>query len=934
MFLKGIELFGFKSFADRSKIEFEDGIAALLGPNGCGKSNVVDAVKWVLGEQSTKSLRAEKMEDVIFNGTEARKALNIAEVTLILSNEESILPIDTAEIAIKRRLYRSGESQYFVNNAPVKLKDIRELFFDTGIGKSAYSVMEQGKIDQVLSNKPEERRMIFEEASGITKYRIKGAEAERKLANTEENMHQVENILREVKRSYDSLKVQAEKTEEFRRLQDEIFNLELDVNLLRMKEFLEERNKKEELLKSRTQKRDEIRENIDTINESLEENLDIVNSMESRLIESQKKIYGVDLEKNNKASQLILLDERKNEVHRRIQADTDREKAIQDRIEGIEEQIRDKGETISRFGERLVEIDKNIGEFKTSIGSAESRIEHNEAAVERSNTEIGRAEERRDTLQLELRGITEDIVTQLDARLKETGYSMGKRRDLEERISSLLETIRINLAGKKNLFEDSRDLKGVGAGRIAELLDEVIGALGASGEKIAEIEETFEEYAGIVPTFLEEFLSPEGIITKKRAIDSQLEELRKQVAENRGIIEKRTEENRGLSRKITEYRKTLEELRMNQVQLKTQKSNAEEAVAGLRGNREEQIKQLAKTQEDIESAKTRISSIAEQEETVRKEKAELEETEKQLRRDLTSLEENISVKNKDLMEKEKKLKGHIRESDDIQSKIEKIQMDLATIQTEIRNLYENFRDRHSRDLSEYEERIYEIKIPITELRKGLGETREKQKNLGQVNLMAPEEFAEVEERYNFLTGQLEDLEKARNDLKQITRQIKTESEELFLETYDKIKRNFHSMFRRLFGGGRGELTLSDPDDVLVSGIEIYAQPPGKKLKNIALLSGGERSLTAVALLFATYMVKPSPFCILDEIDAALDENNVGTFVNLMTEFGRNSQFIIITHNKKTVTGAGTLLGVTMSEPGVSRIVSIRLGQTAKEAVTQ
>ena len=934
MFLKGIELFGFKSFADRSKIEFEDGIAALLGPNGCGKSNIVDAVKWVLGEQSTKSLRAEKMEDVIFNGTEARKALNVAEVTLTLSNEESILPIDTAEIAIKRRLYRSGESQYFVNSTPVKLKDIRELFFDTGIGKSAYSVMEQGKIDQVLSNKPEERRMIFEEASGITKYRIKGAEAERKLANTEENMHQVENILKEVKRSYDSLKVQAEKTGEFRRLQDEIFNLELDVNLLRMKEFLEERNKKEELLKGKTQTRDDIREKIDSINESLEENLDIVNSMESRLIESQKKIYGVDLEKNNKASQLVLLDERKKEVQRRIQADTDREKAIQDRIEGIEEQIRERKETITRFSERLVEIDRNIEEFRTSIGSAESRIEHNETAIERSNSEIARAEESQDALQLNLRGITEDIVTQLDARLKETGYSMGKRRDFEERISSLLESVKISLAGKRSLFEDSRDLKGVGAGRVAELLEEVIGTLGTSEKKIAEIEAAFREYIGIVPTFLDDFLSPEGIITRKRAIDAQLEGFRKQVVENRGIIEKKTEENKGLSRKIAEYRKTLEELRMNQVQLKTQKNNAEEAVTGLGKSREEQIRHLAKTQEDIESAKSRISSITEQEETVKKEKAELEKTEKQLRKDLSSLEENISVKNKDLMEKEKKLKGLIRESEEIQSKIEKFQMDLATIQTEIRNLYENFRDRHSRDLSEFEERIYEIKTPVGELRKLLGETREKQKNLGHVNLMAPEEFAEVEERYTFLTGQLEDLEKARDDLKQITRQIKTESEELFLETYDKIKRNFHSMFRRLFGGGRAELTLNEPDDLLTSGIDIYAQPPGKKLKNIALLSGGERSLTAVALLFATYMVKPSPFCILDEIDAALDESNVGTFVNLLTEFGRSSQFIIITHNKKTVTGAGTLLGITMSEPGVSKIVSIRLGQTVREVVTE
>lgn len=227
MFLKSIQIFGFKSFADRSVIEFRDGISALLGPNGCGKSNVVDSIKWVLGEQSTKTLRAEKMEDVIFNGTENRKALNVAEVTLTLSNDDGVLPIEIPEIEVKRRLHRSGESEYFINSAPVKLREVRELFFDTGIGKSSYSIMEQGKIDQILSNKPEERRYIFEEAAGITKYKLKGAEAERKLQRTEENMRQVEGILREVKRSYDTLKVQSEKTFSYRDLKERILTLNL-----------------------------------------------------------------------------------------------------------------------------------------------------------------------------------------------------------------------------------------------------------------------------------------------------------------------------------------------------------------------------------------------------------------------------------------------------------------------------------------------------------------------------------------------------------------------------------------------------------------------------------------------------------------------------------------------------------------------------------
>jgi chromosome segregation protein len=269
LFLKHLDIFGFKSFADRTQVEFAEGITALLGPNGCGKSNVVDAVKWVLGEQASRSLRAEKMEDVIFNGTEDRKPLNVAEVSLTIANEAGLLPLDMPEIEIKRRLYRSGESEYYINAQPVRLREVRELFWDTGVGKGAYSVMEQGKIDQVLSSKPEERRYLFEEAAGITRYKLRGAEAERNLAKTEENMRQVEGVLGEVKRSYDSLKVQSEKTIKYRVLREEIFNLELDIQLLRLKQFKYERDGRKETLTKRSAERDGIRADMEAAKKSL-----------------------------------------------------------------------------------------------------------------------------------------------------------------------------------------------------------------------------------------------------------------------------------------------------------------------------------------------------------------------------------------------------------------------------------------------------------------------------------------------------------------------------------------------------------------------------------------------------------------------------------------------------------------------------------------
>lgn len=924
MVLKAVELFGFKSFADKCRIEFTDGISALLGPNGCGKSNVVDAVKWVVGEQSTKSLRAEKMEDVIFNGTESRKPLNIAEVTLLLSNEESILPLEMPEIAIKRRLYRNGESEYLINNNPARLKEIRELFLDTGIGKSAYSVMEQGKIDQILSNKPEERRTVFEEAAGITKYKIRGAEAERKLQRTEENMAQVENILKEVRRSYDNLKVQAEKTVSYRSLQDTIFSLELDLALLRMKDFLENQNKKNELLKTKTSERDGYREKINEINNSLEVSLDMVNSMESKLVENQKKLYGLDLEKSNKENQIQLLYEREKETKKQIESATARERSILEKLETLEKQIGEKEALLSELTQQIEENRKNIDEFTENITFYENRIRENDEKASENEKAIQEFEQKREDLQGDLRSITDDIVTQLDTKLKETGYSYRERKQIEEALEYGLQSVKIAVEGKVNLLGDVENAQDIGKNNLKDLLRQSREAFAEAYKQVEAVIMNFTRYKAAVPSFLDEFLAPQGIITRKRGIDARLEKLSGQIGDKRKENGELAGENRELSRKIEESRSTLEELRMNSVRMNTQKSNVNETLESRRSEQETQKKELSSIRMEIDDRKSSLSRIGKQIHVIQEEKKGLEQEEVDLKQELTDLEKNISKNNKELLDKEKRMKDYMGKSDDVQRQVEKYQMELASIETDIRNLYENFEEKYSRDLSEYEEKIYEIKTPKEEIRTRLQEAKEELRSLGQINLMAPEEFEEVKERYEFLAGQLKDLEKAREDLKKITKQILEESEELFIRTYEKIKKNFHSMFRRLFGGGRAELSLADSDNVLESGIEIYAQPPGKKLENIALLSGGERSLTAVALLFAMYMVRPSPFCILDEIDAALDEHNVGRFINLLEEFSRTSQFIIITHNKKTVAGADALLGITMEESGVSKVVSIKL----------
>ncbi|MDR2767408.1 MAG: AAA family ATPase [Treponema sp.] len=902
MFLKRLDIFGFKSFADRTQVEFADGITALLGPNGCGKSNVVDAVKWVLGEQAAKTLRAEKMEDVIFNGTENRKPLNVAEVSLIIANDQGLLPLDMSEVEIRRRLYRSGESEYSINGAPARLKEVRELFWDTGVGKAAYSVMEQGKIDQILSSKPEERRYLFEEAAGITRYKARTAEAERKLERTEENMRQVEGILGEVRRSYESLKKQSEKTFKYRTLRDEIFNLELDIQLLRLKQFRYDRQGRDEDLRRRSGERDAIKTEIDALSKSLEENLDAVNSLEEKLVEYQKNIYGLAVEKNAREKEAHLLSEQSSQIKLKLSQNEGREKAVTAKIAELSADAETQDASVQSFRRQVAGIEANIAGFEESIQLASSRIVENDALVREKEGEIRRLDAERAALEKDLEAITDDIVAALDAGLKEAGYSAQERRNSE---AALTET----LSALKALFTGGA-LTADHFSRAASLCDKALTL--------------FESYRQSTPAFIDEFVAPRGIITRKRELDGKIRAAADGVNALREEIAGLRRDNTELSGKIDQYRATLEDLRVNRAKMETQAKAAEEQARLLRRELAGQEGLRRQIEEELSQDKRRLGELGGRIGETEKELADIEKRALEFTAELEKLQKNISAKNGDAAGKQESLKKRSADLAKVQELLEKIHLDLAQTETEIRNIQDNFRESHSRDLLEFEERIFTITAAPQELREKLSGARGSLRDLGQVNLMAPEEFTEAKERFDFLSAQLADLGKARADLEAMTAEIRAESSEMFITTYNRIKKNFHNMFRRLFGGGRAELRLEDNNHVLETGIEIYAQPPGKKLENITLLSGGEKSMTAVALLFATYMVKPSPFCLLDEIDAALDENNVMRFVQLLKEFGGTSQFIVITHNKKTVTGAKTLLGVTMEEQGITKMITIRL----------
>ncbi len=924
MFLKSLEVFGFKSFADRTRIEFADGITALLGPNGCGKSNVVDAVKWVLGEQAAKTMRAEKMEDVIFNGTENRKALNVAEVTLTLFNDAGLLPIDTSEITIKRRLYRSGEGEYWINNQQCKLRDLRELFWDTGVGKAAYSVMEQGKIDQILSSKPEDRRYLFEEAAGITRFKVKRAEAERKLERTEENMRQVESILNEVKRSYDSLKIQADKALASRKLKDDIFDFELDIQLLRLKGFIQDRRNREADMENAREKRHSVQKEMDAVNAALSEHMDEVNSMESRLVEIQQKIYGLAIEERAKNEQCRLLEQSRHEAKEKVNQLEVKKKAVEEKIELLTEDTDEQEGSLHNLHKRLEEIAKNIQSFEENITVAGSRITENDSLAAQAEKEIAVLADKRSALQKQLEAITENIVTQLDAKLKEAGYSVQTAKQAKESVDTLIAKLKLLASGRRKLFSDFSVADSYSKADVSRFVAAAVGAFTEIENASVALESAVKKYVSVTPGFIEEFLSPEGIITQKRFIDTALQKNTAETEERREKIMSLKSQNSDLALKMEEYRVTLENLRINQAQMKTQIQAAEDQLRLLRRELTGQEAVLHDLENELFGENKRFEEIDAHIADMQEEIAGIQRDGIQLTGQLEELEKTIDSRNSDVTGKKEVLKRLTADIAKYQQQFEKANLDLATAETEIRSIQDNFRDTHSRDLMEFEERMFTITASSAVLREQLASSRQALRDLGPVNLMAPEEFAETKERFDFLTAQITDLQKAKDDLKRITEEIRAESTELFLATYNKIKKNFHNMFRRLFGGGRAELRLVDPQNVLASGIDIFAQPPGKKLENIALLSGGEKTMTAVSLLFATYMVRPSPFCLLDEIDAALDEANVIRFVQTLREFGSVSQYIVITHNKKTVAGANTLLGVTMEESGISKLITIKL----------
>ncbi len=863
--------------------------------------------------------------------TEPRPALSVAEVTLTIANENGLLPMQESEIAIKRRIYRSGENEYFINGEQSTATKVRQLFMDTGVGKAAYSVMEQGKIDQILSSKPEDRRYLFEEAAGISRSKADVIEAERELERTKANLAQIEIGLAETKRNYETLKAQSDKTTKYRKLQDDKFNYELDIQLLRLKDFEQNKARNDENRKLAEKKRDEADRDIKEIYSTLNENTEKVSKLQEQVTVKTQEQIRIGAEYNGKQQLLKQLHDQQSQIKEKIGQIENRIKNIEERIDECNEDIDSQNFDLHEKNKKLEDIKKNIESFIQNIQMSSAQIDDNNKIIGTNGGMIINLNQKRQELQKNLAAITEDIVTELDAKLKDAGYSSQANKKAKEELDYSLEKIKVFVNGRSNIFKDFASLPSHSEKDSAKMGTDAVTAFDDLLKMFDSLKEKLENYTKTTPAFIDDFLSPEGIITKKRGIDSEIEDNLSQIDQLQEKSRELEKINSELEKKIKEFNETLSGLKVNQAAMVQQILNCEQLISNLKKSLASEEASLKEQKDELYEETKRREDLVEQIEDAEESIAELQRKGEKITEELNDLDKQIAECNNKVSGKQNALQKRQEELKKYQTQLEKYNFDIGQNDIEIKNVKQNFQDNYSRDLMEFEERMYKITETPSAIKEKLVSVKQKIQELGSVNFMAVEQFAEEKERYERQQASYKDTQDTLEKLVRVSEEIRTKSTEMFLDTYNKIRKNFHNMFRRLMDGGRAELRLTDPTNVLTSGIQIYAQPPGKKLSDISLLSGGEKTMTAVALLFATYQVRPSPFCLLDEIDAALDDKNVSSFVSTLRAFGNISQYIIITHNRKTVQGASTMLGVTMEDSGITKIIQIRLDEDTLNA---
>lgn len=908
MVLKSMDMFGFKSFADKIHVEFETGITAIVGPNGCGKSNVVDAVKWVLGEKQAKNLRGQTMEDVIFSGTDHRKGLSLAEVSLTIDNSARALDFEADTVTISRRVFRDGESEYLINKSPVRLKDIDKLFMDTGIGKSAYSVMEQGKMDLILSTRAEDRRYIFEEAAGISRYKMQKKESLKKLQDTGDNLERLNDIIKEIEREKDLKSKQAEKTKEYLDLKQRLSDLDIKVNIIKYGELARKFEKNTADIEKLKKDRELLSGRVTRVIAENEKDEKKKNDLQYQLFEIEKKLDAYRVRRET-----IDLSTEKN--RKLVQEHESRMKGIsrkvEERGENLERLIAEKKkseDTAVQLKARIEEDRKKLSEFFETRKRKIESIHQSRDRIEDNNRKIKETELNLRKLRESLEVVIRKLVDAIEKRKIELEDSEQERQEVKRLIEDELNVVEMNI---HNALDELK-LKSVE--KAWAFLDKI---------NIESLRENIYKFEGYEDGFRSILFDKTGIHAEKENLDRRIRELVLSVDEMRAdntmldeFIQKEQLELENVNSMITRFERDIARAENDSNWIEKQMGSLVHQIDDIKkqiDNFNEDLVKTGKAVEDlmkeIRESEDRLIQFTEKSEALRKNMNELSE-----RR--SEIEKNIVMRKGESRKDEEELE---KLTDRINA-LERSAVELAFKRDGIQDYL----------WTEYEKRIQDIddrklnEAMVADFQNDIQNLKKKIQDLGPINNLAIQEYKDLKKRFEYYLNQKVDIEKAREDIISVIEDINKTSVELFLSTFQEIQKNFSEVFKRLFEGGEAFLEIPDTENVLESGIDIMVRPPGKKFKNINLLSGGERALTAIALLFATYMVKPSPFCFLDEIDAPLDEQNIGRFVKMLREFSRGTQFIIVTHNKKTMSISESIYGVTMEEPGVSKLVSMKI----------
>ena len=976
MYLKEIKASGFKSFADTIDIELTNGISGIVGPNGSGKSNVVDAVRWVLGEQSVKQLRGEgAMSDVIFTGSKSRRAASFASVTLVFDNSDKYLNIEYDEVQIKRTIYKTGENEYFINNTRARLKDILELFMDTGASKESFNIISQGDVANILSGKAEDRRVIFEEASGVLKYKKRKDEALRKLSKTHDNMARVDDIISELNTNMEPLKKQSEDAKIYLEKKEKLENVEIALTVNDIEKYNYEYKYSKEKVSELTLSITKMLSENSSEQAKIETIKNNISKLNSELYLKQQELVKVSANAEKLSGEKAMISERSKynsedvKLHDNIISLKEKILKIESQISALNKEIESEKSNNKIIGEKLNNTEIKLSEIEKNKENLNSKLNQ-------KLREITAQKHRKEVLMnsLENNSSLPYSVKNVLNNPKLTGIHgvLGKLLEFEEKYSEALEVSLMSSVShivcdnEEDAKEAVRYLKNNNLGRATFLPISVIKPRSIDSESY----ETIKSMNGFVDTasnlvkydtkYRNIILSLLGTIVVVDNIDNanliskKLKNRYKVVTmtgevvniggsitggslKKSSILSERYElENvikdiDVLDSEIKEIENKINEVDDNYTNLELEKNSI---IISVNSN-SEILKNKYNVLDDLTNEKntlmTELSNnqnivnnvITNEEEKILNEYYKEIEKRDELNIEINQIHKKIELENEDLMNNESSLKNNNQEYNKAQEELKSHEIKVNRLDVKIDNLLNILTNDYSISYEKAKEK-YILEIDSDEARSIVSTLKREIKSLGDVNVGAIEEYDRVKERYEFLNKQKEDLTNAENVLLEIITEMDDIMKDKFSSTFNKIKEAFNETFRKLFNGGKAELKLTDPSNILETGIDIIALPPGKKLQHISLLSGGEKTLTAIALLFSILKVRPVPFCILDEVEAALDEVNVDNFGKYLKEFKGDTQFIIITHKKKTMEYADVLYGITMQESGVSKLVSVKL----------